>query len=283
MKQWEIIKKEGVIEVKDGVKFDNKRYFLKENELFLENYINFDNINNKANYSFIRTISIVFDIIKSRDNYSQILATVFNKIKDISSEKDLNDLVSYLTMEYEKTFRLTKTSDDLFIGRRNILNDLLNENKDTLYFLVIKKSLDEYFNNITSIPDLSMLDVLLDLLREDKIDEVLQLLNISFDGFNDEKLKYICYKLVVIYISKNKQVKEKHLCGMNCGNLSPLKCTKIYDIHKKYIKDYDYIKSGYQTFHEDEKGRIILDSFVVTDCDNYYEVEDIVKQRKKYK
>ena len=282
MKQYEIIKTNGIVEVKERVASDNKRYYLKGNEKFLEDFIDFNKIDKKANYNCIRNTSILFDVIKTRDTYPHILSTSFNKIKSISSEQDITDLITYLSMEYEKTFRLSKSSDEFFIGKRNILNDSLKENKDTVYFLVVKKALDEYFNNITSIPDLGSLEVLLDLVRENKIDEVIQLLHLSFDGFNDENLKNLCYKLVINNIMINKQAKEKHLCSMNCGNLSPLNCPKILDPYKKNIEYYDFIKSGYQTVHEDEKGRLILDSFVVTDCEYYYEIKETKKLGKKY-
>lgn len=281
MKQYERIKIDGETEVKERIATGKKKYYLNGDETFLEDIIDFNNIEIVADSDYIKNTSLLFDAIKTRDNYSHILSTSFNKIKEITTEQDIRDLVTYLSMEYEKAFRLSKPKDELFIGKRYVLNESLKENKDIVYFLVLKKTIDEYFNDLTSILDLATLEVLLDLARDNNIEEVLQLLNISLDDISDENLKNICYKLLVNSISGNKQAKEKHLCSMNCDNLSPLTCPKVYDIDKRFIEDYDFIKSGYQVFHEDEDNELILDSFVVTDCDNYIEVEKTKKIGKK--
>ena len=281
MKQYERIKTDGETEVKERVATGKKKYYLNGDETFLENIIDFNNINIVADSDYIKNTSLLFDAIKTRDGYSRILSTSFNKIKEITTEQDIRDLITYLSMEYEKTFRLSKKSDEYFIGKRNVLNESLKENKDTVYFLVLKKTIDEYFNRITNKLDIGTLEVLLDLVRDNNIEEVLQLLNISLDDITDENLKNICYKLLVNSISGSKQAKEKHLCSMNCDNLSPLTCPKVYDIEKRFIEEYDFIKSGYQIYHEDEDDELILDSFVVTDCDKYIEVKKVKKIGKK--
>ena len=203
MKQYERIKTDGETEVKERVATGNKKYFLKGNETFLEDIIDFNNIKNVADSDFIRSTSVIFEVIRTRNSYSHILSTAFNKTKEIKTEQDIRNLITYLTMEYEKTFRLSKKSDEYFIGKRNVLNESLKENKDTVYFLVLKKTIDEYFNRITNKLDIGTLEVLLDLVRDNNIEEVLQLLNISLDDINDENLKNICYKLLVNSISGN--------------------------------------------------------------------------------
>ena len=279
MKQYERIKTDGETEVKERVATGNKKYYLKGNETFLEDIIDFNNIEIVSDSDYIKNTSSLFDAIggaKVSEKHANFIINYNN-----ATAKDIRDLITYLSMEYEKTFRLSKKSDEYFIGKRNVLNESLKENKDTVYFLVLKKTIDEYFNRITNKLDIGTLEVLLDSVRDNNIEEVLQLLNISLDDINDENLKNICYKLLVNSISGSKQAKEKHLCSMNCDNLSPLTCPKVYDIEKRFIEEYDFIKSGYQIYHEDEDDELILDSFVVTDCDKYIEVKKVKKVGQK--
>ncbi len=66
---------------------------------------------------------------------------------------------------------------------------------------------------------------------------------------------------------------KEHICWHYCANSTPKKCEKVFDIKKKAIAYYKFIRDGYQII--DEKGQ--LESFVVTNCDNYKEV---VKRKK---
>jgi len=278
MKQIEIIKKDGIIEVNEKETNDNKKYNLEGDEKILENIINYDNIDKDDDYIFIKNISILFNILKTREDYYNILSTSFNKIKKISSEQDIKELITYLNSKYENSLFNKKSRDDnSSVNKRYIIRDVLNKNKDIVYLNIIKKTIDGYFNKTTNKLDLDSLELLLNLIREDKIDEVVDLLDLSFEDFNDNDLKNHCYKMLVNSIISNKQAKEKHLCSLSCANLSPLTCPKVNDIYKRNIEDYDFIKSGYQVFHEDDNGRYILDSFVVTDCDYYYKA----KEKKK--
>lgn len=64
-----------------------------------------------------------------------------------------------------------------------------------------------------------------------------------------------------------------HLCNKNCANLSPLKCVKVRDIHKKPLTAYAFITDGKQLI--DHKNRVL--EFWVMGCNNYQ-----VETNRKY-
>lgn len=72
------------------------------------------------------------------------------------------------------------------------------------------------------------------------------------------------------------QNKNCHLCGY-CHNAQPSMCAKVADVHKKNIKDYDFITEGYQTF--DESGK--CDTFVVEKCENFVPMSNDNKKKVK--
>ena len=91
---------------------------------------------------------------------------------------------------------------------------------------------------------------------------------------NNLKIGYIALKKlngVTVIVETNPNalyqsgVHNPHLCGKDCENARADMCDKVHDVKKELITEYEFIKSGYQTF--DSKGDV--DDFIVLDCDNY--------------
>ena len=56
-----------------------------------------------------------------------------------------------------------------------------------------------------------------------------------------------------------------HMCSQSCINACANKCSKIADIKKKSINDYDYITDGYQIYDENDD----TEALIVSKCSNY--------------
>ncbi|MBQ6546869.1 MAG: hypothetical protein IJL74_02595 [Bacilli bacterium] len=76
-------------------------------------------------------------------------------------------------------------------------------------------------------------------------------------------------------VNAKAEERECHLCG-NCHNVQPSKCSKVADIYKKNIADYDFITDGYQSF--DEFGD--CDVLVVEKCNNYVPMAEQKRSKK---
>lgn len=76
-------------------------------------------------------------------------------------------------------------------------------------------------------------------------------------------------KLNAENLRKIKKEFQNHLCW-NCQNGYPDKCVKVAMPEKGKIDKYPFINSGYQECMLNPlTGRLVVETFVVTDCDNF--------------
>lgn len=77
-------------------------------------------------------------------------------------------------------------------------------------------------------------------------------------------------------VVENKiQNKDCHLCS-ECSNGYPSMCSKVADIHKKEISDYEFITDGFQAFDNNGDSKF----FIVERCNNYVSGKDMHNNKK---
>ena len=90
------------------------------------------------------------------------------------------------------------------------------------------------------------------------------------------------YKLTLtetVIEPETKSKFEQHLCWENCKNAEPFKCGKVFDLPKKSIDAYPFIREGYQVFDENDK----LTKFIVKRCNNYEREPEKMSNRQRTK
>lgn len=210
----------------------------------------------------------IYKKISTNKNSNKIIDSLVNKIKEMDDDFNFSDFLRFIQMNLdyiniENKKPLRNESDS------NAINYLRKFPDFSLYCLA-ERFFKDYFKRKMEENKISICSI---NTFDNPFDSIYNKLDIKiFKNLDNIGLNYCINKAILSNLDTNH-------CCIDCRNVYPSKCDKVFDVEKKLLIDentYNFIKSGYQEVIKNEDGIDVVDKFIVTNCEN----QELIEEKK---